>query len=53
MVSGQLNVARMDVMAGSQSVTIKMLTGTHVYNLYMYMYVHVLVQYYIMYPCIG
>ena len=43
-VSGQLNVARMDVMAGSQSVTIKMLTGTHVYNLYMY--VHVLVQYY-------
>ena len=37
-VSGQLNVTRMDVMAGSQSVTIKMLTGTHVHIHILYMY---------------
>lgn len=28
MVSGQLNIVRTDVMGGSQSVAIKMLTGT-------------------------
>ena len=31
-VSGQLNMVRRDVMSGSQSVTIKMLTGIHSYT---------------------
>lgn len=30
MVSGQLNIVRTDVMGGSQSVAIKMLTGMYI-----------------------
>lgn len=33
MVSGQLNIIRTDVMGGSQSVAIKMLTGMYIHTL--------------------
>ena len=40
-MSGQVNAVRADVLTGSKTVSIKMLTGTLTHNTCMYMYVHV------------